>query len=1028
MYFKGMELAGFKSFADKVEIKFDDGITAIVGPNGCGKSNVGDAIRWVLGEQSSKSLRGNSMQDVIFSGTEKRKSLSYCEVSLFFNNTDRLFNFEYDDIIVTRKLYRSGESEYLINRNPCRLKDITNLFFDSGIGRDGYSIISQGKVEEIISSKPEQRRLIFEEAAGIAKFKSQKVESERKLERTEENLTRLRDIVGELDRQLGPLKKQAEVAKVYLELRDQLKSLEVNAFIYQTENVDAQKAVLQERMNGILEEISLKEAQMVALSQKSADCHEQVEKIDEAMKSLNNEILRLTVGMEKQAGETKLLQERINNLMAQNKQIEDECLNAKNAILKNKAELDFKTQRKAELEARAKAATEASGDATGVLETFNNLKAQESTLSAQIKTLQQETTELYSAVMVEENRRKLLMEYQQEFEGFAFAVKRILKDAETNAHLKTKFVGVLANLVQVQDKFETAIEVALGASLQNIVTQNEENAKELITYLKNHRYGRATFMPITTMKPRSIPAQDEKYLGGVGIYGVASGLLKFAPEISNVVQNLLGNVVIVENLDIATNLARQCGFRFKIVTLEGDVINPSGAMTGGSKKSNATNLISRDREVEALAQSIKANKLAFNEKKILLKDCEAKFAEVQKNLSAIDQEKNSTALKEAVQIAEIRTEIAGIENDFARINGALAEMQRDIAAKLALHKQNQEIIATQKAQVNQILSSSENKDLQVALEKIRAQQDANDLNKLKLNEAIRQIEAEKEAAMGAINVASDKKYKVQADLEKITADLDNMAQRILDEYNLTYDTCLEFKKEDFEFEGCMTQVYRLKKEISKLGHVNVNAIEDSKAVYSRWEELSGQLNDLEQSKADTLQAINDLAAEMSKRFEDKFTQIQKNFEITFRELFGGGNAHLELVGSDNILEAGVDIVAEPPGKKLQNINLLSGGEKALTAIAILFAILKLRPMPFCLLDEIEAALDEANVERFARYLHRFSDTTQFIVVTHRKPTMELADSLYGVTMQEKGVSRIVSVKLSEAYQAADTGEAQSGAV
>ena len=339
-----------------------------------------------------------------------------------------------------------------------------------------------------------------------------------------------------------------------------------------------------------------------------------------------------------------------------------------------------------------------------------------------------------------------------------------------------------------------------------------------------------------------------------------------------------------------------------------------------------------------------------------------------------------------------------------------------------------EVPATQKAQVNQILASSENKDLQVALEKIRAQQDANDLNKLKLNEAIRQIEAEKEAAMGAINVASDKKYKVQADLEKITADLDNMAQRILDEYNLTYDTCLEFKKEDFEFEGCMTQVYRLKKEISKLGHVNVNAIEDSKAVYSRWEELSGQLNDLEQSKADTLQAINDLAAEMSKRFEDKFTQIQKNFEITFRELFGGGNAHLELVGSDNILEAGVDIVAEPPGKKLQNINLLSGGEKALTAIAILFAILKLRPMPFCLLDEIEAALDEANVERFARYLHRFSDTTQFIVVTHRKPTMELADSLYGVTMQEKGVSRIVSVKLSEAYQAADAQEAQSGAV
>ncbi|MBR5226670.1 MAG: AAA family ATPase, partial [Clostridia bacterium] len=568
MYFKGMELAGFKSFADKVEIKFDDGITAIVGPNGCGKSNVGDAIKWVLGEQSSKSLRGTSMQDVIFSGTEKRKSLSYCEVSLFFNNTDRLFNFEYDDIIVTRKLYRSGESEYLINRNPCRLKDIVNLFFDSGIGRDGYSIISQGKVEEIISSKPEQRRLIFEEAAGIAKFKSQKVESERKLERTEENLTRLRDIVGELDRQLGPLRKQAETAKIYLELRDVLKSLEVNAFIYQTENVDAKKAVLEERMNGLLQEISLKEGEMVRLGAQSSDCLENISKLDETMKNLNNEILHLTVGLEKQAGETNLLKERISGIEIQNQTLETELLNANNLILRSEAELKDKFERKTQLEKLAESIAENSGDSENLLSSYNQMKQKETDLNVSIRTLQAETTELYSTVLVQENRRRMLVEYQQEYEGFAFAVKKILKDAETDSSLRSKFIGVLAHLVQVEDKFETAIEVALGGALQNIVTETDQQAKDLIAYLKANRYGRATFMPVNVMKPRFLSAADKNLLTVEGCYGIASDLIRFDKKIENIVCNLLGNVVIAENLDIATSLAKHSNFRFRIVTLE----------------------------------------------------------------------------------------------------------------------------------------------------------------------------------------------------------------------------------------------------------------------------------------------------------------------------------------------------------------------------------------------------------------------------------------------------------------------------
>lgn len=1028
MYFKGMELAGFKSFADKVEIKFDDGITAIVGPNGCGKSNVGDAIRWVLGEQSSKNLRGTSMQDVIFSGTEKRKSLSYCEVSLFFNNTDRLFNFEYDDIIVTRKLYRSGESEYLINRNPCRLKDIVNLFFDSGIGRDGYSIISQGKVEEIISSKPEQRRLIFEEAAGIAKFKSQKVESERKLERTEENLTRLRDIVGELDRQLGPLRKQAETAKVYLELRDVLKSLEVNAFIYQTENVDAKKAVLEERMNGLLQEISLKEGEMVRLGAQSSDCLENISKLDETMKNLNNEILSLTVGLEKQSGETKLLKERISGIEIQNQTLENELLNNSNLILRSQAELKEKFERKAQLEKLAESIAQDSGDNENLFALFNQMNQKQQDLTSSIRTLQAETTELYSTVLVQENRRRMLVEYQQEYEGFAFAVKKILKDAETDSSLRSKFIGVLANLVQVEDKFETAIEVALGGALQNIVTETDQQAKDLIAYLKANRYGRATFMPVSTMKPRFLSAGDKEFTTMPGVFGVASDLIRFDPKIENVVKNLLGNVVIAENLDIATSLAKHSNFRFRVVTLEGDVVSTSGSLTGGSKKSNATNIISRDREIEDLANLVKENKVLYSEKKILLAKQEAELASLKEALSGIEKQINASELSGAVKHAEIRTEISALENDFVRLNATITEAERQKEELSSRLVQNKNIILEEEAKIEAYLKSSQNQELQSRLQQIKVMQDQQEIDKIKLQEMLRQIDAEKEAVMGQINVASDKKYKVQADMEKLSNDLDNMAQRILEEYSLTYETCQQFKNPEFEFEGCMTEIYRVKKDISKLGHVNVNAIEDSKAVYQRYEELSTQLNDLEQSKADTLQAISELAKEMSVRFEEKFNQINSNFQITFRELFGGGNAHLELVGSDNILEAGVDIVAEPPGKKLQNINLLSGGEKALTAIAILFAILKLRPMPFCLLDEIEAALDEANVERFARYLHRFSDTTQFIVVTHRKPTMELADSLYGVTMQEKGVSRIVSVKLSEAYQNAKEGGEEIGAV
>lgn len=1016
MYFKEIKLAGFKSFADKIEIKFDDGITAIVGPNGCGKSNVADAIRWVLGEQSSKTLRGGSMQDVIFNGTEKRKSVSYCEVSLYFNNTDHFFNFEYDDLIITRKLYRSGESAYLINHNPCRLKDIVNLFYDSGIGKDGYSIIGQGKVEEILSNKPEARRAVFEEAAGIAKFKSQKVESERKLERTEERLVRIRDIVGELERQIGPLKKQAETAKVYLELRDLLKDLEVNAFIYQNENLAEERQKISVKLDSVLQEISLKEAELVGLGQKSNECLEDISKIDSVVKELSNQILILTVGMEKQAGEAKLLQERIAHYRDQNQKLELDVINYNNILLKNTAEQEFKAKRKAELEEKAKAIEESSGEYATLIKEFSTLKATETNLMASLKTNENAFNDLKSKILVFENRRRLLTEMQQEYEGYAYAVKKLLKEAEKNANVSKKIVGVLASLVKVPQKYETAIEVALGASLQNVVTENEINAKELIYFLKDNGFGRATFLPITSMKPRFISESDKKTLATAGCFGVASGLISYDKKIDNVIQNLLGSTVVVDTLETAVNMAQNSKFSFKIVTLEGDVVNPTGSLTGGSKKSSNTNLISREREIEALSENINKLKIEYNEKLNLVKKYDAELTQTRQRLEELNTKKNSSEVKEAVQIAEIRTEINAINQDFERIKVSVQDAQTKLHDAQTIMSKTNEYIEREQAKIDEIFKSNENVETQAKLNAIKQKQDQQDLEKLKIQERMRQIDAQKEGVMGEINLASEKKYKAEAELTKLETDLQLLAERIQEEYNLSYEDCIPFRREEFDILSSKADIARLKREIQKLGNVNVNAIEDIKVVYDRYDELATQLHDLEQSKEDTLKAINELSAEMSAIFEEKFNQINENFKVTFKELFGGGYAHLELVGSDNILEAGIEINANPPGKKLSGLSPMSGGEKALTAIAILFAILKLRPMPFCLLDEIEAALDDANVERFAQYLHRFSGNTQFIVITHRKPTMELADSLYGVTMEEKGVSKVVSVKLSEAIK------------
>lgn len=1191
MNFKQLELAGFKSFADRIQIKFDDGVTAIVGPNGCGKSNVADAIRWVLGEQSSKTLRGSSMQDVIFSGTEKRKSLSYCEVTMTFDNTDRFFNYEFDEIAITRKLYRSGESEYLLNKAPCRLKDITNLLYDSGLGKDGYSIIGQDQVGKILSSKPEDRRSIFEDAAGISKYKSRKVDAERKLERTKDNILKLQLVIDEIERQLGPLKKQADDAKKFLELKEILKNLEVNAYIYQFENANEVKAKISSKLNAISEELELRQAELEEVSQNYTNNMESIETIDKTNERLHENILNLTVSIEKQAGETNVVRERIKFLKEQSKKLELDSLNYDNLISAIKAQIEDRSSHLSETNeklgslkaneedlsrqylkivdelnlsedeaestqkemfdaldkltyiksnsSRLEAEREASKTSLSEIEErISSLKEklkQQSEVKDKIQQnldglnsenkeqldvilkgkleigakqdsfseFQKEIQNCGTKIQVYENRKRILEEMQAEHEGYAGSVKKILKESERNAEFKKRMVGVLASLISVPEKFETAIETALGNALQNIVTKDEQDAKALIEFLKRGQFGRATFLPISSMKTRSLSEQDQKLLKTDGCFGVAKDLISYGKDIESVISNLLGATVIVSNLDVAIKLAQNSKFSFKIVTLEGDVINPQGSMTGGSKKSEAVNLISRDREIKTLGAEIEKLKQFFdgsadkikNSKQEIenltkqlefltskQKELEVEIAKENEKLSAVldlissytseidalnnskiivsnkievitkelesistleksvgenkeganeaiakrqerfaslreKREEISKSLTELrVEIASLKSEIMGTTQELERLDTQLSESlskkeeaSQELEKNVLAIEQAEELVAWQ-------IENSTSSETRQKLESLKEEQRKLDENKTNLQRELKELEEKRTFLVAEVNKINEKKINEEFKITKVDTDIDTMQDRILEEYQLDYNACLKLRVENFDLSSGLSEITKIKREINKLGYINVAAIEDSKILGERYDALAVQVEDLNKAQDELVEIISELSTEMKTRFTEEFNKINENFKITFRELFGGGNAKLELIGSDNILEAGVEIFAEPPGKKLTNNSLLSGGEKALTAIAILFAILKLRPMPFCLLDEIEAALDEANVYRFAQYLRRFSKETQFIVITHKKPTMELADSLYGVTMEEKGVSKIVSVKLSDAVK------------
>ena len=1187
MNFKKIELVGFKSFADKLEIKFDSGITGIVGPNGCGKSNVSDAIRWVLGEQSTKLLRSSNMQDVIFNGTERRKSMSYCEVSLFFDNTSRMFDLNFDEVAFTRKLYRSGESEYLINGTPCRLKDITNALHDSGIGKEGYSIIGQGKVEEIISAKPENRRAIFEEAAGIAKFKQRKTEAERKLDRTQENLNRALDVLQEQERQLGPLKKQSENAKLYLGYKEQLKSLEVNVYVNQYDNASTVKNEIQTKIDGYNEEIDIKQKDLDNLNASYDSKMLEVSQIDKKIQDTNDNILSTTVELEKRTGESNVVKERLKFLNDDKESIEGEyqkeVLNKENSLklikeaetlkeekekelnevsfnlsnctdkylkivdeltgaedeatrrqkemiselskmtdiksnlsalkaereayLNNITDLDEKIyglqERIKEKEAGLELAKRTANDAEKAYEKLQieTKKSQEKIGLLELEQRQNndKLTTCSSNIQILQNRKKVLEDMQRDYDGFNYSVKRLMGDSKNNSELRSKIVGIVASVMTIPKGFETAIEVALGGAVQDIITKNEEDAKYLINYLKRNNFGRATFLPITSMKVRLLSEAEQSIVRRNKTYGVASSVVSYDIKLRSIFESLLGRTVVVGTTDDAISLARQAGYSFRIVTLEGEVINPQGSISGGSKKAVTSNLLMRDNEIESLGlqitkfinlsnelkkkkeelennlsiltkenedlqqklviaqvESAKQNqnyeqlsvyvdelnkeRISLSQEKI---DFSTKIEMINKALSSSGEEmdveiEGSERLEDTQKLftnlrnerdslqnemTELKVKKTALEGELSNINAELTRLDEYIKKsdfalidlKNNLDRVN-ESLKIARDLVEEKLDSVDDTELRAKIQSARKRLKELDDLKQELQQEIHRLDDEKAKSMNELNLIQEKKYQQTAALSKVDTDIEAMQEKIFEDYELTYASCLPLKIENFDVKEGLIEISRLKKEISKLGNINVNAIEDCKELMERYEALSAQAHDLTVAKEDLEKIIKDLAVEMITRFDEAFEKIQENFSKTFRELFGGGNAKLLLTESEDPLQAGVEIIAEPPGKKLQSITLLSGGEKALTAIAILFAILRLRPMPFCLLDEIEAALDDTNVSRFAQYLKNFSKDTQFIVITHRKPTMMLTDSLYGVTMEEPGVSKIVSVKLEDAIK------------
>ena len=1181
MYLKNIEVQGFKSFAQKINFEFHNGITGIVGPNGSGKSNVGDAVRWVLGEQSAKSLRGGNMQDVIFSGTETRKPLSYASVAITLDNSDHKLPVEFNEVTVTRRLYRSGESEYLINGSNCRLKDINEMFYDTGIGKEGYSIIGQGQIDRILSGKPEERRELFDEAAGIVKFKRRKNTTVKKLEEERQNLVRVTDILSELTRQLGPLEKQSETAKIYLAKREALKELDVNMFLLEysstaeslkelgekhrlaQENLeDTQKEYEQTRVeyDRLEQELEELNTRMDALRMESQEQALHKQQLEGQINVLNEQILAGVQNEDHYRGRLKTIEEELAVREASRKELEEEksdlysqlkevrsrlkdeeeklntaqenirtCTQAveegKNEIieiLNSRANTKGKAQRfdammeqadirkaeisqrilrlKSEEEEQQTILRKAQEQYDSITESIRSANEECGRLNQEVGNIQEklkeQTVQLekqQTSYHREASRLESLRNLTERYDGYGNSIRRVMEQKERVPGIQ----GVVADLIQVNKDYEVAIETALGGSIQNIVTDNEQTAKTLIEFLKKNRYGRATFLPMSSISPRGEFSPREA-LKEPGVIGVASELVTTAPQYQQIARFLLGRVLVVDHIDHAIAIGRKYRHSLRMVTIEGESLSPGGSMTGGAFKNNS-NLLGRRREIEELEKGVAKLKseVAMIQKAMednrnrrnVLRDAIADF---QDKLRQQYIEQNTAKMNIAQQeekAEEIRGGYEQINRDKEQIRRQMLEIRQDheqIARELESSRQDEQelesFIEEKQAELDQW--KEEETKLTRELEEIRLQAssldqknrfDQENLNRLNsetqtleneqksiyeslahsseemeqkkltiqelkteaANSGIQAQEAKlqlekwqkekeerngkhkeffekRDQLSGQIGLLDKECFRLKSQMDKLEESREERISYMWEEYEITPNNALSYRKEELtDLPEMKKQVAQIKEEIRRLGSVNVNAIEDYKDLLERHTFLSGQYNDLITAEKTLEQIIQELDEGMRKQFTEKFAEIQREFDKAFKELFGGGKGTLELDEEADILEAGIRITSQPPGKKLQNMMQLSGGEKALTAIALLFAIQNLKPSPFCLLDEIEAALDDSNVGRFAGYLQKLTKNTQFIIITHRRGTMNAADRLYGITMQEKGVSTLVSVDLVE---------------
>ena len=1180
MYLKRLEMQGFKSFADKTILEFRPGITSVIGPNGSGKSNISDAIRWILGEQSMKQLRGTKSLDIIFAGTQARKSLGFAEASLVFDNEDGSLPIEYSEVTVTRKIYRSGETGYYINKVPCRLKDVLTLFMDTGIGKDGYSIIGQGKIDEILSNKSEDRRHIFEEAAGIVKFRTRKEESEKKLERTKLNLLRINDILTEIESNIEPLKAQSDKAKKYLNLKEELKEIEIGLFLY---NIDKNKKSLEEivldeeTMNNSL---SVEEGNLEKIKQSKEELKTQIDELTQKIEdmsnigfesqkkieNLNSDISVANTKIENNNANTITYEKEIESFKEKIKQLEKE-LNQKNErreSLKNnkekftselkekEAKLEKITKKLSskELEIEEKKKTveentekkyELQTDISKLKSDLENFEKHEKQINSEIETTISELDKtrmnkseiqkgfyvidskrnsiiseikkysskkqeredklkafesnintMSSEYRIKESRLKFLIETEKEKEGYVKSVKSILKDCEQIKELGKGMHGVLANIVSVPKEYETAIEMCLGASLQNIVTDTEQDAKKLVEHLRKNNLGRASFLPIASVKGKKLDKIKGKENG---VIGIAADLVDFDKKYEQIIYNLLGRTVIIDNMENAIKVAKQNGYTFRIVTIEGDVINPSGLISGGSVAKKTVNILGRGREIEAIQKELKKlkekiTKIEKDREKFIsesgdtmeeasklereLQEIEITYATEKQRLVSFDEniqklENRLDKLKKQIENIKEQKEKAknaslNDENEIKKLAEKNEELSKSIQEFAELNKDNQKYIddlnfditnlkisvssfdesessieemsnminqeiennkksiENKKTNLEQIKIDNEELDNRISEIKQQIEQVKQDVqNSGSKIEELKQDRAEKNVKLNNKEEEQSKEFNTIEELKsqivkmdvkktKIEDDLNSIINMMWEEYELTPNAVEEYKKPD-NVAQTQKKVKNLRQDIRELGSINVDSIEEYKNLKQRYDFMCEQRLDLENTMSKLRKMIHEITSAMKEQFKTQFEIINKNFGEVFKELFGGGKAELTLADSENILESGIDITVQPPGKKLQNMMLLSGGEKAFTAIALLFAILKINPAPFCVLDEIEAALDDVNVYRFAEYLRNYTENTQFLVITHRKGTMEVADTVYGVTMEENGISKLLSMKL-----------------